>query len=260
MTLTAAVLHERIDTHIALVTINRPDARNAVNPDVATQMDAIVTALEADPDIRVVILQGAGEAAFCAGADLKAVAAGQGDGLWTQNGGFAGFVFMPRRKVWIAAVDAAAVAGGCELALACDLIVASNRAFFALPEVKRGLIAVAGGVYRLPRRLPPSIALEMIATGEPLSAERAYQLGLVNRLTDAGEARAVAIDLAQVIAANAPLAVERSMAIARQAQDLPEEALRKLSSEARAFIMTTADFREGPRAFVEKRAPQWQGR
>ena len=254
------VLHERVDDHVALVTINRPDARNAINPDVAARLDAIVAELEADGVIRAVVLQGAGDQAFSAGADLKAVAAGRGRDLWTERGGFAGFVFAPRRKVWIAAVEGAALAGGCEIALSCDFIVASREARFALPEVKRGLIAAASGLFRLPRRLPRAVAMEMIATGDPLPIERAYQLGLVNHLVEAGGARDKAITLARAVAANAPLAVEHSMVIARQAQDLAEAALSTLSDEARAFIATTADYREGPRAFIEKRLPQWQGR
>lgn len=138
--------------------------------------------------------------------------------------------------------------------------MASREARFALPEVKRGLIAAASGLFRLPRRLPRAVAMEMIATGDPLPIERAYQLGLVNHLVEAGGARDKAITLARAVAANAPLAVEHSMVIARQAQDLAEAALSTLSDEARAFIATTADYREGPRAFIEKRLPQWQGR
>ena len=254
-----AVLHERVDDHVALVTLNRPDARNAVNPEVANCLEAIVAELEDDKAIRAVVLQGAGGQAFSAGADLKVVAAGRGRELWTERGGFAGFIFAPRRKPWIAAVEGPALAGGCEIALSCDFIVASREARFALPEVKRGLIAAASGLFRLPRRLPRAVAMEMIATGDPLPIERAYRLGLVNHLVDAGGARDKAIELARAIAANAPLAVQHSMVIARQAQNLSEAELSALSDEARAFIATTADYREGPRAFIEKRAPNWQG-
>ena len=169
----AAVLFERAGAHVALVTINRPAARNAVNGAVAQGMEAAVRETEADPAIRAVVLTGAGDAAFCAGADLKEVSAGGGAALWTEGGGFAGFVFAPRTKLWIAAVNGAALAGGTEIALACDLVVAAESASFGLPEVKRGLIAAAGGLYRLPRALPRAIALELIATGGRIDARRA---------------------------------------------------------------------------------------
>jgi enoyl-CoA hydratase len=201
----AAVLIERLPDHVTLVTINRPEARNAVNGDVAAGLDAAITQTEADPDTWVVILTGVGNDAFSAGADLKAVSSGNGHLLRTERGGFGGFVTAPRTKPWIAAVNGPALAGGCELALACDLRVAVPESRFGLPEVKRGLIASAGGLYRLPRALPQAVALEMILTGDPIPAERAHALGMVNALAP----RDGLIAAAQALAARitAPLLV-----------------------------------------------------
>lgn len=256
----APVLTERVGDHVAVVTLNRPRARNAVDPALAQGVAAALALTEADEAIRAVVLAGAPCGVFCAGADLKAVAAGRADDLWTQEGGFAGFVHARRAKPWIAAVDGPALAGGCEIALACDLIVAGEESGFGLPEVRRGLIAAAGGLYRLPRALPRAVALEMILTGAPLDAPRAHALGLVNRVVPAGLAREEAVALALTIAANAPLAVRESLAVARLASDADEAALKAASAAARARIQSSEDYREGPRAFVEKRPPQWTGR
>jgi len=257
----AAVLFERAGAHVALVTINRPAARNAVNGAVAQGMEAAVRETEADPAIRAVVLTGAGDAAFCAGADLKEVSAGGGAALWTEGGGFAGFVFAPRTKLWIAAVNGAALAGGTEIALACDLVVAAESASFGLPEVKRGLIAAAGGLYRLPRALPRAIALELIATGGRIDARRAHHFGMVNRLAPAAAAaRSEAMALAEMVCENAPIAVRESLQVARRAAELEDAELRRLSEEARTRVTQTEDYREGPRAFIEKRPPVWRGR
>ena len=256
----AAVLFERAGAHVALVTINRPAARNAVNAAVAQALDAIVRQTEADPEIWAVVLTGAGDAAFCAGADLKEVSAGAGADLWTEAGGFAGFVFAPRTKLWIAAVNGAALAGGTEIALACDLVVAAESASFGLPEVKRGLIAAAGGLYRLPRALPRAIALELIATGGRIDARRAHHFGMVNRLAPAAAARSEAMALAEMVCENAPIAVRESLQVARRAAELEDAELRRLSEEARTRVTQTEDYREGPRAFIEKRPPVWRGR
>lgn len=251
---------EKRADHVAIITLNRPEARNAINLAVSEQLEAAVYDIEADQEIWVVILTGAGHVAFSSGADLKEVASGKLAKLIFGKNGLGGFVFHPRRKPWIAAVEGVALAGGCELALACDLIVATEGGAFGLPEVTRGLVASAGGVYRLPRAIPPAIAIESVLTGKPFSAERAFELGMVNRLVARGEALKEAIALAGEIAANAPIAVRESLAICRQSPDLDDEALRQLSDEAQHRVMKTEDFAEGPRAFVEKRKPKWRGR
>jgi len=254
-----AVLFDLIAPHVALVTLNRPEARNAVNGDVARGLEAAVARVEAEDDLRVAILTGNG-AAFCAGADLKEVAGGRGAALYTERGGFAGFVRAPRKKPWIAAAQGHALAGGLELLLACDMAVAAEGATFGLPEVKRSLVAAAGGVFRLPRALPRAIAFEMIATGEPITGARAAMLGLVNAAAPAERVMEQALALAARITVNAPIAVRESLAIARQALDLDDDALWALSGEASRAIRETEDFQEGPRAFIEKRAPRWTGR
>jgi enoyl-CoA hydratase len=260
MTPHRAVLIEPVAAHIVQVVINRPEARNAVNGDVTQALARAVEHSERDPDVWVTILTGSGDGVFCAGADLKEISAGLGDSLSTPANGFAGFVFARRRKPWIAAVNGLALAGGCELALACDMIVAAEDGAFALPEVKRGLVAGAGGMFRLPRAIPHHIALELIATGDRLSARRAYELGLVNRLAPAADVRAAALKLAGEIAVNAPIAVRESLAVARRAHGLDDESLRNLTLEAWELIAHSEDFKEGPRAFIEKRAPQWSGK
>lgn len=256
----AAVLMTRPHPRVMLVTINRPEARNAVNVEVAEALAALVDTIETDPDIWAAVITGSGGSVFSAGADLKVVTAGGLESLFTAPGGFAGFVHAKRTKPWIAAVEGLALAGGCEIALACDMIVASESSAFALPEVKRGLVASAGGLYRLVRRLPQAIALEMIVSGERLPASRAYQLGLVNRLVSPGDAVASAVGLAASICENAPLAVRESLAVARLAFDLDEDRLIALGNAAQDRLATTEDFREGPLAFVEKRPPVWKGR
>jgi enoyl-CoA hydratase/carnithine racemase len=254
------VLFEVAEPHIALVTINRPEARNAVNGAVAAGLEAAVERIEADPDIWVAILTGAGGIAFCAGADLKEVSAGRGSALATAKGGFAGFVRAARKKLWIAAVQGHALAGGLEILLACDLSVVADTATFGVPEVKRSLVAGAGGVFRLPRAVPKAIALEMIATGDPISAARAEHVGLVNQVVPVGEVVPAALALARRVTVNAPVAVGLSLGVARQAYDLTEAALWDVCGVASRAVRETEDFKEGPRAFVEKRAPKWVGR
>lgn len=254
------ILFEIARPHVALVTINRPEARNAVNSAVATQLDAAVKRVEADPDIWAAVLTGAGGVAFCAGADLRQVSEGGMDGLYTTDGAFAGFVKHRRDKAWIAAVEGFAVAGGCELALSCDMIVASEQSSFALPEVKRGLVAAAGGVYRLPRAVPRAIAMELIATGDRITARRAAELGLINHVTETSGAVEGALALAERICVNAPIAVRESLKVARAALDHDDDTLFQMGLEAQEVIKLTEDFQEGPRAFLEKRAPNWLGR
>lgn len=258
--MTDIILRERIAPHIELVTLNRPAARNAISAAVTEKLSAIVADTEADDDIWAVVLTGAGGVAFCAGADLKEVSLGGMSRLYRPIGGFAGFVEAPRTKPWIAAVDGFALAGGFELVLTCDLCVASERSTFGLPEVTRGLIAAAGGIYRLTRAIPRAIAHELIATGAKIEAPRALELGLINRMTKPGEAVRVAVELATAICNNAPLAVRESLKIARQAADLDDPTLMRLSIEAQARLSETEDYAEGPRAFLERRKPHWVGR
>lgn len=260
MTETSPVTTETIAPHVALVTIRRPDARNAIDAATAQALGAAVAAVEADDDLWVGILTGDGGEAFCAGADLKAVARGEGRSLFTREGGFAGFTHLPLAKPWIAAVEGAALAGGLEIALHCDMIVAADNASFGLPEARRGLLAAAGGAYRLPRILPRAIAIEMLATGEPIDAARAAALGLVNRVVPRGQAVAGAVDLAARIALSAPLAVREALALARVAGEATDAELHAASHQANKRLWVTEDFKEGPRAFVEKRAPRWTGR
>ena len=255
-----AVLLERLGDGVARVVLNRPAVRNAVDGALANALGRAVRETEADPEIRVVILTGAGSQAFCAGADLAEVARGNEAALWTRDGGFAGFVEAVRSKVWIAAVKGFALAGGLELMLACDLVVAAEDAAFGLPEVKRGLVAGAGGLFRLPRALPRAVAIEMIVTGESIGAGRALALGLINRVAAAGQVDAQAHDLARIVAANAPCAVRESLWIARTAHEGSEADLSRLSGEALSRVRSGEDSREGARAFLEKREPRWSGR
>ncbi|MFC4313859.1 enoyl-CoA hydratase-related protein [Steroidobacter flavus] len=246
--------------HVAVITIDRPEARNAVSASVAEGIDRALTLTEADPDTWVVVLTGAGGKAFCAGADLKEVAAGRATTLGTPRGGFAGFVNYPREKPWIAAVEGFALGGGFEIVLTCDMVVAAETATFGLPETSRGLMAAAGGVYRLPRLLPRNIAIELIATGKVLSAMQAHAHGLVNRVASPGSALDVAVELAQAVAKCAPVAVRESLKVARVAADMTDAELRVVMRQAFERNASAEDYREGPRAFLEKRAPQWLGR
>lgn len=254
-----SLLIERVAPHVARVTLNRPESRNAINGDIARALQAFVNESEADHDLRVIILTGAG-AVFCAGADLKEISAGRVGELVTKEGGFAGFVRSQRTKPWIAAINGPALAGGTEIALACDMIVAAETASFGLPEVKRGLAALAGGLYRLPRSLPRALALEAIATGDPITASLALAHGLLNKVVPAGEVPAVTLDLAERIAANAPIAVRESLIVARRAFDGVEDDLQRACDEMGRRLALTEDYREGPKAFIEKRAPRWTGR
>jgi len=254
------VLFDVEDDFIATVTLNRPEKYNAINGAIAEAMDWVVKEVERRDDIRVAILASSNEKVFCAGADLGEIAKGRGNLLATKDGGFGGLTYAQRTVPWIAAVVGSALAGGCELALACDMIVASDTAKFGLPEPKRGLLAAAGGVFRLGKALPRHIALELVATGDPLDVERAYALGLVNYLEPVDAVMDRARSLATVIASNAPLAVSESLKVARVAADHAEDELKSISAKAAKIVFSSADAKEGPRAFMEKRAPVWQGK
>ena len=249
---------------VAVITLNRPEARNAVNGDVAKGLEAAVDRLEGDDGVWVGVLaantDGQERPVFCAGADLKAINSGNAASLSTERGGFAGFVYRDRTKPIIAAVDGLATAGGCEIVLAADLVVATTRSAFGLAEAKRNLIAGAGGLFRLPRAIGQAAAMEAILTGEPIPAERAHALGLLSRLVGPGEGVDEALRLAQQITACAPLAVWESRAIVRAAATENDETLIRLTNEAFGRIMRSEDTKEGLEAFIEKRPPNWQGR
>lgn len=253
------IQYER-DGHLAIVTLNRPEKRNAVSPELAAALDWVVKDVEADDDVWVAILTSSNDKTFCAGADLKAISEGKGHLLSTKDGGFAGYVSSKRKKPWIAAVKGSALAGGMELALASDMVVADDQARFGLPEVKRSLVAAAGGVHRLARRIPQAIAMEMVATGDPIDAKTAHHHGLVNRIVPLEKVMDEAKSLAAQIMANAPIAVRESLSVTRQAFDDTDANLMNAGQHAFGRVAQTEDMQEGPRAFLEKRAPQWKGR
>jgi len=250
--------------HVLLVTINRPDARNAVNTKVTLGIGEALDYADSSADVWVVIVTGAGDRSFCAGQDLKEAAAGiHLDDPRTERWGFAGFVKHAISKPVIAAVNGFALGGGTEIVLASDLAVAVDTASFGLPEVKRGIIAGAGGAFRLGRQIPQKIAMEAILTGEPISASKALELGLVNRVVPAEGLLEAAFQLAERIMANAPVSVQVSKRIARGITDgvvAAEQADWDRTGVEGKIIISSADAREGMRAFAEKRTPQWQGR
>ncbi len=246
--------------HIEILTINRPEARNAVNGAVSAGLSAALDELAGDDEVWVVILTGSGDRAFCAGMDLKAFASGESAAIMSANGGFGGVTEREFPKPLIAAVNGVALAGGFEIMLSCDLVVAAEHARFGIPEVSRGLMAAAGGLIRLPKRIPLAIAYELALTGDPIDAERAFGLGLVNRVVPGDRVLAEALTLAGRIAENAPLAVRTSKAVMRQAAALSEAEAWRVNRDATAAVFSSADAIEGSVAFAEKRQPSWQGR
>jgi enoyl-CoA hydratase len=248
-----------IEGHVALITINRPEARNAINDVVAEGIEAAIDRIEGDDDLWVGILTGV-PPVFSAGADLKMISAGLGARLTTERGGFAGITRRSRSKPIIAAVDGPALAGGTELVLSCDLVVASTAASFGLPEVKRSLVAAGGGLFRLPRRIPFNVAMECALTGDPIDAEVAYRFGLVNHLTAPGGALGGARALAARVTANAPVAVRETRQVVVESALADDATGWRLSEAAMMTAVGSADFSEGLTAFIEKRPPVWTGR
>jgi len=253
------VVEYRTEGPVAIITLNRPEARNAVNGEVAQGLEKALDAYESDTSLWAAILTANGKA-FCAGADLKAIAAGKGGELRTEKGGFAGIVARERIKPLIAAITGSALAGGTEIALSCDIIISSDETNFGLPEVKRSLVAAAGGLYRLPRAIGMAPALEVILTGDPLPSQRAYELGMVNKVCPTDQVMDEAMKMAHRICANAPLAVQASQKVAKRALVDDDETLLKAGQIEFAGLAQTEDFKEGPKAFIEKRAPVWKGK
>ena len=259
----AAVLVERRG-NVMVITINRPEARNAVNSAVSIGVGDALEEAQQDPDVRAVVITGAGDKSFCAGADLKAIS--RRENIYHPDRaewGFAGYVHHFIDKPTIAAVNGTALGGGTELALASDLVVADERAKFGLPEVKRGLIAAAGGVFRIVEQLPRKVAMELLLTGEPLTASDAWEWGLVNQVVKDGSVLDAAVAMAARVTVNAPLSVQASKRIAYGVDDgviSDEEAGWERTVNEMRSLIRSEDAREGPLAFAEKREPVWKAR
>jgi len=253
-----AVLTE-VAGEVLLITLNRPDKRNAVNGDVATSLEAAIDQLEETAELRVGVLRANGKV-FCAGADLGEVSRGRGHELQTTRGGFGGIVRRKRTKPLVAAVHSDAYAGGFEIALACDILVAAEGTQMGLPEVKRSLVALAGGLVELPRVVGEKVALELALIGDPLPVERLHQLGMINRLVPGDQVVETAVAIAERVAENGPLAVAASRQIVVEGRDLDTEAHWNRSYEIGVPIFGSEDAKEGATAFIEKRRPVWKGR
>lgn len=241
---------------VLIVTLNRPEAKNAATKKLSELVGEAMDRLDADDELRVGIITGAG-GTFCSGMDLKGFL--RGETPFVPGKGFAGLTESPPKKPLIAAVDGYALAGGFEIMLACDLVVANRNAKFGIPEAKRGLAAAAGGLVRLPRQIPPRLAMELALTGDFVSADRAHEMGLINRVTD-GPALEGALELAAAITANGPLAVARSKQVIVESREWSEAEMWKKQSETLGNLFMTEDAREGAAAFAEKRKPNWKGR
>jgi len=246
------------DPRIGWIRLNRPEQRNAINNEMAVALLDAVTAFEEDPAARVAILGGVGPV-FCAGMDLAAFSTGERPGLDDEDG-FAYFVRRRRRKPIVAAVQGAAFAGGFEIMLACDLVVAATGTRFGLPEVKRGIIAAGGGAIRLPSRISPVVAREMLLTGDPITSERAYELGLLNAVVPEEDLERAAEALAARIAGNAPLSIAASAALCEVATSVGEAEGWAATMRQWRKVEASDDAKEGTIAFKEKRQPVWRGR
>ena len=250
------VLRERRG-HVEVLTINRPEARNAINRATAIALSDALDDCETDDDVWVVVLTAAGDKAFSAGMDLKAFATGE---LPITDKGFGGITERDFPKPIIAAANGSALAGGFEIMISCDMVVAADHAKFGIPEASRGLVAGGGGLIRLPKLIPLAVAYEMALTADPIDAARAYELGLVNRVVPGDQVLDVAVALAERIAMNAPLAVRTSKDVMKRSRELSEEQCWEVNTEAFGKIGRSADALEGAIAFAEKRAPIWQGK
>lgn len=252
-----AIVERERRGQVEVLRLNRPEAKNAISPEVSVAMAEALDAVEDDADVRAVVVTGTGDV-FCAGADLKVVAQGRGGEIGAAKGGFAGLVNRDFPKPIIAAVQGAALAGGFEIVLSCDLVVAATDARFGIPEVQRGLIAAAGGLLRLPKRVPLALALELAMTGDPISATRAFELGLVNRLVPAERVLDEAIALAERIGENSPIAVRLSRALVKEAADISEAEGWQRNAKYAIEVFSSGDAIEGSTAFAEKRKPNWK--
>jgi len=250
------VLRERRG-HVEILTINRPEARNAINRATAVALGEALDDCESDDDVWVVVLTAAGDKAFSAGMDLKAFASGE---FPSTEQGFGGITQREFPKPIIAAANGSALAGGFEIMISCDMVIAADHAKFGIPEASRGLVAAAGGVIRLPKLVPLAVAYELALTADPIDAQRAYELGLVNHVVPGDQVLDTAIALAERIAKNAPLAVRTSKEIIKASLDLTEAQAWKLNAEATSKVFQSSDAIEGAVAFAEKREPNWQGK
>jgi enoyl-CoA hydratase len=249
-----ALVRRRRDGHVLVIALDRPEKRNAIDRAMADQLDAALNELDDDLDLWVGVLTGTREM-FSAGSDLTS-----GGDYVTERGGEYGIVRRQRRKPLIAAVEGFALGGGLEIVLACDMVVASSQARFGFPEVSIGVIPTCAGLFRGPRALPRHVARQLILTGRPLDAERAYELGLVNLLSAAGQAEERALELAQEICTNAPVSVQASLAALNELETEADSRGWDATTEAMGTVMRSADSREGVTAFLEKRPPVWTGR